>query len=59
MPELKTLATARDEVLAASVHAAAHLVLHLVGAKRLGRADLKVYADQLRLLIESAQRSNP
>lgn len=56
MAKTETLASARDEVIEASVHAAAQLVLHAIGARRLGRADVKMYTEQLQLLITTARR---
>lgn len=44
----------RDEVLAATLHAAAQLVIDLV-QKHLGRETRKLYLEQLRLFIKTVE----
>lgn len=53
-PQAK-LAEARSEVLAESVHAIAHLVLHVAGEQRLERAQKDYYLKVIRALIAAAE----
>lgn len=54
MPKTETLASARNDIIQAAVHAAAHLVLHITGEKRLVRSERAAYVKQLKQLLEVA-----
>lgn len=55
MPQPKTFQSSAPAIVDASVHAAAALVLHILGARRLERPTKNAYIKQLKLLIEAVE----